>query len=79
MKPSSIKFPSRNRIERIHSHNYTVFLRRSEEYKSNEDNFAAVVCENRYLCELGSAAVDEQNATQSSHTLYKTLWRLPNE
>lgn len=79
MKPSSIKFPNRNRIERINAHNYTAFLKRSEEFQLNGDSVAAMVCENRYLCELGSAAVDEKNATRSAHTLFKTLWRLPNE
>lgn len=78
-QPSSIKFPSQIRIERINTNNYTTFLKRSEEFQLKGDNFAAVVCSNRYLCELGSAAVDEKNASRSAHTLYKTLWRLPNE
>lgn len=79
MKPSSIKFPNRNRIERINTNNYTAFLKRSEEFQLKGDNFGAIVCNNRYLCELGSAAVDEKNASRSAHTLYKILWRLPNE
>lgn len=75
IKPSAIKFPSRNRIERVNTNNnYTEFLKRSEKFQLNGENFAAIVCENRYLCELGLAAVDEKNATRSAHTLYKTLW-----
>lgn len=79
--PSKVNIPTRNRIERfsVNKLNHMAFLERSKAFRKNDNILASIVCENRYLCELGSIAVDEENATKSAHTLYKALWRLPNE
>lgn len=84
--PPNMSYPirnrndNRNRFERvsINKLNYTEFLEKSKKLRQSGSSFEAVICENRYLCELGSVAVDEKNATKSAHTLYKSLWRLPN-
>lgn len=75
-------YGSRNRIQRLTSHDkpkYLAFLEKSKELYRIGSVSAANSCAKRYLCELGLVAVNEKNATQSADTLYKALWRISNE
>lgn len=80
-KPPLNIYAGRNRFERLthEKQKYLLFLERSKELRQIGSHSGANSCENRYLCELGTVAVDEKNASKSAHTLYKALWRISNE
>ncbi|XP_055323800.1 uncharacterized protein LOC129578754 isoform X2 [Sitodiplosis mosellana] len=80
-KPPVNIYTGRNQFERLthEKQKYLSFLERSKELRQIGSHSGANSCENRYLCELGIVAVNEENASKSAHTLYKALWHISNE